>query len=275
MKLPTHIYIGPDKSGSTWLYEFARASEDCFVPDCKDIYYFDRYYHRNIAWYSSHFEKNVNEKVSFDISHDYLFSAIAAERIYKDIQDVNLLVFLRDPVERSISQYKYMKKMGVVNSNFSDAIRKFPRIVSNSKYYSHLNHYKKFLDENRLAVFWFDDLRENPVEFCSLLSEYLEIPYPSGFDATQKIRQATESRFPGVTKFLKKVALLMRDMGFENQLGWLKSNRLIESLLFTNATPGQIEIDYSEREKIFNEYFAEEVKALESAFQKDLSHWKY
>ena len=38
---PDFLYIGPDKSGSTWLYEVLRRHPEVFVPSVKDLYFFD------------------------------------------------------------------------------------------------------------------------------------------------------------------------------------------------------------------------------------------
>ena len=38
---PNFIFIGTDKSGSTWLYNLFLAADQVYVPDAKDIYFFD------------------------------------------------------------------------------------------------------------------------------------------------------------------------------------------------------------------------------------------
>lgn len=36
---PNFIFIGPDKSGSSWLYNIFKAHPEIFVPEIKDIYF--------------------------------------------------------------------------------------------------------------------------------------------------------------------------------------------------------------------------------------------
>jgi len=114
MNKPDFLYIGPDKSGSTWLYSILNAHPQCFVPVLKDIYFFDRYYDKGWNWYSAFFEqtpKNVN--VRGELSHDYLFSKLAAERIKSDLPSIKLLSILRNPVDRAYSHYLYLLTTGI------------------------------------------------------------------------------------------------------------------------------------------------------------------
>ena len=55
-RLPNFIYIGPDKAGSSWLHEVLIRHEQVFMPDAKDLYFFDRYYDRGVSWYATQFK---------------------------------------------------------------------------------------------------------------------------------------------------------------------------------------------------------------------------
>lgn len=272
--LPNYIYIGPDKSGSTWLFELLRSHPECYAPPCKDLYYFDKYYNRGDAWYSKHFQE-TNAKVRFDISHDYLFSTIAAQRIQDDLKNVQLVTFLRNPVERSISQYQYMRKMGLVPDSFMEAIKTNPEIITNSLYAQHLKNYHYFQNNDSLNIFFFDELQQNPEAFAERLSKTLGIKNFSNDNIKNKVRQASESRNILITKTLKKLALWMRAAGLENILGKLKSSRLIESLLFRNPTEKTDICTPEEKSELYQKYFAEDVAELEKITGKDLSNWKY
>jgi len=118
---PTFLFIGPDKSGSTWLYEVLRQHAQCFVPPVKDIYFFDRYYERGLDWYFRFFEAAPPGTLAAgELSHDYLFSSAAAERIAQDLPGVKLITSLRDPAERTFSHYLYMIRSGRTRLDFAD-----------------------------------------------------------------------------------------------------------------------------------------------------------
>src|SRR5688572_24495864 len=72
---PSFLFIGPDRAGSTWLYETLSRHKQAYMPNVKEFFFFDRYYHRGWRWYESYF-KNADQgsRVIGEISHDYLFS---------------------------------------------------------------------------------------------------------------------------------------------------------------------------------------------------------
>ena len=82
MRLPTFLFVGADKCGSTWLFKVLQQHPQCFVPAAKDIYFFDRYYGRGLQWYASFFSSAPRSARAIgELSHDYLYSEQAAERI--------------------------------------------------------------------------------------------------------------------------------------------------------------------------------------------------
>src|SRR5262245_51708602 len=96
MHRPDFLFIGPDKCGSSWLFEVLRQHPLCFVPPAKDLYFFDRYYARGWAWYERHFAAAPTGcRARGELSHDYLFSPLAAERIAASLPEVRLLTILR------------------------------------------------------------------------------------------------------------------------------------------------------------------------------------
>ena len=127
---PTFLFIGPDKTGSTWLYEVLRQHAACYVPPVKDIYFFDRHYERGLDWYLSFFEPApAGSLAAGELSHDYLFSPQAADRIARDLPNVRLLTSLRDPAERTFSHYLYMIRSGRTRLDFAAALEQFPELV--------------------------------------------------------------------------------------------------------------------------------------------------
>ena len=95
---PNFLYIGPDKSGSSWMFDYLSKHEECYIPSCKDIYFFDRFYHRGSHWYLSFFRKGAGKQAVGEICHDYLFSQDAINRIKVFFDEIKILTSLRNPV---------------------------------------------------------------------------------------------------------------------------------------------------------------------------------
>jgi len=93
MPHPNFIYIGPDKAGSSWLHEVLIRHDDIFMPPAKDLYFFDRYYSRGLAWYLDQFEAaGGRHKIVGEVCQDYLFHPESPARIRESLADARLMV---------------------------------------------------------------------------------------------------------------------------------------------------------------------------------------
>ena len=152
-QLPTFLYIGPDKAGSTWLYEALRCHPDIYMSAAKELFYFNDHYHRGPRWYLQHFAKaKPGHRVIGEVSHDYLFSVDACHRIANDLSDVRLMACLREPVDRAFSLYLYMVRQGRVSGSFEQALEDMTALVDHGLYAKHLSVYISVFGRHRVHV---------------------------------------------------------------------------------------------------------------------------
>ena len=120
---PNFIYIGPNKAGSSWLHEVLVRHPQVFMSPAKDLYFFDRYYDRGLAWYLSQFTGAGPEHlVVGEVCQDYLFHPDAPERMAASLGSCRMMVTLRDPADRAFSSYLYMLRSGWEPGTFLQAL---------------------------------------------------------------------------------------------------------------------------------------------------------
>ena len=225
---PNFLFIGPGKAGSTWLFRILLQHPECYVPKCKDIYFFDRYYEWGMDWYLSFFSGvNSGVKAIGELSHDYIYSVSAAERIASDLPGVKLIACLRQPIDRTFSQYLHMARNGVACIPFDQALERFPDLIDKSLYYKHLVEYFKRFQRSQISVLFFDDLKFNPKDFAkkvfSLLNLSLieEINYnPNTLPASRALEVIL------VARLTKLAADICRDIGFGHFVGIVRNGSL-------------------------------------------------
>ena len=113
MALPSFLCVGAQKSGTTTLYALLRQHSHIYLPDTKEIHYFTLNYANNHSWYEHHFLDASVEQICGDITPYYLFHPFAPERAFSLIPDARIVVLLRDPVDRAISQYFHSVRLGL------------------------------------------------------------------------------------------------------------------------------------------------------------------
>ena len=233
MTSPNVLFIGPDKTGSTWLAEALDDHPDVFVAAAKDLYYFDRYYDRGRSWYDANFAGGATSSVVAEVCHDYLFSAEACHRIAADLGDVRLLTVLRDPADRAFSSYLHMRKHGAAEMDFATAIDQIPELVDHGRYGTYLGPYVEAFGRDRIWVGSFDDLRADPAAFASGLYRWLGLAdHPLDPALLTPRLGASKPRWKMAARLTKSAAVAARDKGAPRLVGQIKRSQLVQRMLY-------------------------------------------
>ncbi len=259
--LPSFIYIGADKAGSSWLFDVMQWHPSIYVTPAKDTYFFDRHYERGIDWYRSQFSGAKGQEVIAEICHDYLYSEAAAERMYRDIPEAKLMVTLREPAERARSAYLYLRTFGISRTTFEVALREHEELISHGCYGTALKAYLGRFPRKQIHACLFDDLKSDPQRFAKRLFEFLEVPVRElPEELCRPVRQASAARNSLVAGSLRKSAAFVRSRGFPSVVGRVKSNKYLHRVLFRSLRRDDVEALDPRTEETLRQTFAEEVR---------------
>ena len=273
-RLPNFLYLGPDKSGSSWLFEVLRNHPDCFVPACKDVYYFDEHYDKGMDWYLDFFrDARPGVPAMGELSHSYLFSMEAADRIRKDLPGVKLMASLRQPVERCYSHYLYLVSSGLVTSSFAETIDNRPGLTRSSYYAKSVEGYLERFGAERFKVLFFDDLKKDPRHYASQVYDFLGLSFNEAFDYDKKVREARAARNVYLARLAKHGALMARKLGLVNLVGVVKHG-LAARLLYRPLKKGEAPKMDPEVGKRLLERYIPDIEATEKLLGVNLDHWK-
>ncbi|MGH7540174.1 MAG: sulfotransferase [Gemmatimonadota bacterium] len=271
---PDFLFIGPDKTGSTWLYEVLRRHLRCYVPEVKDLYYFDRYYDRGPDWYLSHFAAApADARAVGELSHDYLFSPAAARRIARDLPGVRLLTCLRDPVERTFSHYLYLVRSGLVREPFEEALRRRPELIEHSLYARHLRPYLARFPRGRIKILWFERLRDDPEAFAREACDFLGLDVREALPLPSRVLPAARPRVHALARLAKWGANACRDLGFARAVGLVKRSPLAQRALYVPYRGAARPSPAAAWRDRLRERFREDVEDLGRLLDIDLRHW--
>ncbi|XP_042198506.1 heparan sulfate glucosamine 3-O-sulfotransferase 3A1-like [Callorhinchus milii] len=103
-KLPQAIIIGVKKGGTRALLQFVRVHPDVRAVGAEP-HFFDRQYHRGLQWYRDLMPKTLDGQVTMEKTPSYYVTKETPPRIHAMSKDAKLIVVVRDPVTRAISDY--------------------------------------------------------------------------------------------------------------------------------------------------------------------------
>lgn len=103
LTLPRFLGIGAQKAGSSWLYENLRRHPELFLPEQKELHYFDRRCHRPLRFYASKF-REAGGRVCGEVTPAYSTLPLERIRLIRAVMpEAGLLLLLRDPISRAWS----------------------------------------------------------------------------------------------------------------------------------------------------------------------------
>ncbi|XP_074870510.1 heparan sulfate glucosamine 3-O-sulfotransferase 3B1-like [Carettochelys insculpta] len=103
-KLPQAIIIGVKKGGTRALLEFLRVHPDVRAVGAEP-HFFDRNYERGLAWYRDLMPRTLDGQITMEKTPSYFVTKEAPARISAMSKGTKLIVVVRDPVTRAISDY--------------------------------------------------------------------------------------------------------------------------------------------------------------------------
>ncbi|XP_075035635.1 uncharacterized protein LOC142097575 [Mixophyes fleayi] len=103
-KLPQAIIIGVKKGGTRALLEALRAHPDVRAVGVEP-HFFDRNYEKGLEWYRDLMPRTIEGQITMEKTPSYFVTNEAPQRIHSMAKDTKLIVVVRNPVTRAISDY--------------------------------------------------------------------------------------------------------------------------------------------------------------------------
>ena len=233
--LPDFIIIGAGKSGTSSLYNYLIQHPNIYSAKIKEINYFVRgwtkWYRPNFPTIFQKFYVTKIKKEPFitgEATPFYLIHPHVPKKVYDKIPNVKIIILLRDPVDRSFSQFNQWKKTKYENFSFEEAVKsekiktsdewlnytdeEFPGSRINVKYSYiegglYFEQIKRWLDifpKNQILILKAEDFFSNPAKITSRVFDFLGIS-PYEIDGTKKFNVGQYDHIePEIEEFLRK-----------------------------------------------------------------------
>ncbi|XP_063967261.1 uncharacterized protein LOC129278760 [Lytechinus pictus] len=108
-RVPKVIGIGMERCGTTALSFFLRMHPDIVHAKPKDVYYWNHHPDRSLDWYRNRMPISSKYQVTMEYTPSYILSHEVPHLIKEVVPDMKFIVMIRDPIERAMSHYLYMR----------------------------------------------------------------------------------------------------------------------------------------------------------------------
>jgi hypothetical protein len=174
---PTYVGIGAQKCASTWLHAILAEHPEVDVPQTKELDFFSHHYDRGYQWYERRFGRVADAKQRGEISPSYFCEPGVPERVARYLPDARILLMLRDPVERALSNHRHEVRVGHLQGDlsFETGLANNPMYVEQGLYARHLRNWLRLFDADRILVVFQEEVLANPGSVAATVYRFLEV----------------------------------------------------------------------------------------------------
>ena len=186
-RLPNALIIGVKKGGTRALLEILQIHPDVRASG-PEIHFFDRdkNYKKGLEWYRDQMPLSRPKQITIEKSPSYFVTKDpdVPARVYQMSRSIKLVVIVRDPTRRAISDYAQGLSKHPQNPPFEKMLLKTPRLKKINEKWSkvrigrYAEHYKRWLEYFPPEQFHFvsgEELVKNPATEVKAVEKFLKI----------------------------------------------------------------------------------------------------
>jgi len=299
VKLPNFLIVGAPKCGTTSLYHYLAQHPEVYMSSVKEPRFItsqflkfplkgigdkkiEKKIIKNFDMYKKLFENVNNEKAIGEASADNLYLYKDSVKYIKDYMgDVKIIIILRNPVERTFSNYQMLLANMREYLSFEDALKAEEKRKNMNWAYAwhyksisfYYNQVKAYMENfGQIKIYLYEDLQSNTALMIKDLYKFLQV------DSTFMPDIHFQYNVGGIPKnnFIQKL-LLEFDVpkNVIKQIFYLflskeKTHKLKETFRKKNMKKIQMK---PETRSYLIAVFREDILKLQDLIQKDLSSW--
>lgn len=188
-KLPEALIIGVRKAGTGAMRFYLDMHPYVEIAN-SELNFFDFEYENGLEWYKEQLPMALPGQLTMEKTSNYFHNKKTIERIYKMNSTIKLIVVVREPIERSMSDYlqRKLKKAedeDVPYPSFEDFVINrstgevdgSEKIVKPSLYHKHIVRWLRYFSLENLLIVDGGNLIINPYEEVRKVETFLGIPH--------------------------------------------------------------------------------------------------
>ncbi|NEP47151.1 MAG: sulfotransferase domain-containing protein, partial [Okeania sp. SIO2H7] len=193
LRSPEFAVIGVNKGGTTSLYGYLIQHPQVIAPIKKEMDFWSWKFNDSINWYKSHFPP-IPEGVNFvtgEASPSYFDYREAPSRLFNAFPKVKLILLLRNPVDRAVSQYHHCIRLNwdnrqmeeVFNSDLEKLIagkidlwRKELNYLARGVYVEFVREWLRVFPREQLLVLKSEEFYQNTAASMEKVLAFLGLP---------------------------------------------------------------------------------------------------
>jgi hypothetical protein len=312
---PNFFLVGAPKAGTTSLYRYLGQHPDIYMSPIKEPHYFadeirfenfdehmqkmsaarDLAFRRYLKgpaserfsggpvddWgcYLKLFGGATSQTALGEASTCYLWSPTAAANIASAFPDAKIVMVLRDPAERALSQYRHMLSFAPKTISFSQYLDAGMSVRSTEisetypflqfgLYSTHILRYLKHFPQNKVHIAFYDDYLRDAPGFVAEVYRFLGVDSSFRADVSERHMAAAIPRSHGLNRGLKRAGI----WNLARRASPLPLRRRLRRLAYRPNS--SVSMSAAERARLVA-FYRDDINCLSQLVKRDLHAWLY
>lgn len=275
---PNFIGIGAQKCASTWLFDIIDSHPQTALSSEKELDFFSRYFDFGYQWYERNFEGCEGEAIG-EISPSYFNCCDAPKRVREYAPDAKILLSLRHPLERALSNHRHDVRIGLLTGDdlsLQAALQNNPNYVDQGLYARHLRRWQEAFPPEQLLVVLMDEIILDAPTTAKRVYEFLGIDTEHRSPALDaRSNESYVNRSAKLETIKNRLRGSLQAMGGDKFWQWLGDSGLKDWYRRYNRMPSSAVIPSPtavELERL-QDCFAADLRDLSALLPQDLPPW--
>lgn len=272
--IPAFLAVGPQRTGTTWLYKMLRQHNQLHLPEgVKETMFFDRRYERGFDWYARYFKTSQEDQQCGEIAPTYFDEPDVPKCLYRVNPRCDIIISLRHPAERAFSLYLHHLRKGRVPASFERAVEKKPRIVSAGYYATHIPRWQSIFGEEQICFLFLEEIKSKPEEVLDRVCQHLGI---NPLEKTDRLDERVNSATMPHSRLLARIASFLATTAHSSGFHWVveMGKRLgLREAVYSGGEEKMPVLSDEVRRQLIREY-EKDIKYVENITGEELAHWR-
>ncbi|MDX2360030.1 MAG: sulfotransferase [Crocinitomicaceae bacterium] len=287
MTFPNFFIVGAAKAGTTSMQQYLHEHPDIHMLGIKEPNFFSHeeikaqnlYYKSEdvtlLEEYQSLFEDQTEPCIG-EASVSYLFYQKTAKKIYDYNSGAKIIIILRNPVSRAYSHYQMDKRLGLVNTPFSEIVNAgsgneenklhYQQYIELGMYHEQVQRYKEVFPEDQVCILLMEDLISAPEQTMEKVYGFLNVDSSFQINNFEQHNNSRSSK-NGLINSLYKSQTLRKGVKA------ITSNGLRKLIVKVGFNKGKDEQMDPNTKKHLNTLYKNDIVKLASLIDRNLEHW--
>ena len=202
-----------------------------------------------------------------EASPTYISSPMAASRIKAALPHVKLIASLRHPIDRTYSHYQMEMRYRRGADRIPLSVENVPQWAEVGLYFKYLKYYFDIFDSSQIKIIILEEWKAYPLAMLKDIYRFLEVDENFVPDLRTKYNAGGVPRSSFIASILKPRKFHIKLKPYVPEAMRSAANR-VRNLNMRKAPPLAPQLRYN-----LQEFFREDILALQALIRKDLSIW--